>query len=452
MTEPNEKIIERIRKLFAVAEGVANDSNSDEIKESIANEAMSAAKMAESLLFKYKLSKADVVLPEEEIEEIIPVFGFTIVPDFLKRANASRASYRKVWFEELAKVVAEGYFCKSAPRPDTREVIFYGLDMDREIAIYVFQRLAETAHELGKIEWKKAQRAAGTVNFETLEEIPYVEEEVFLHNFHVGFRASIQQSYLDRLNEEDEHSQEIFRKAQDETMVYFSSVRDRTLEGQYNKSLKVDIEENLWSIAVGKKAGNRASTRINTIAGDKNAIEKANSVLNESNGIVWLLLDRSGSMYGDKLSQAKSGAVDYATQANQKGYSVGVIQFDWTANVVVDPQKEINISWHNAVSKIKSGGSTNLTDAIKQAKARFPSARVKRIICIVTDGEPDNRETALEAATECKKSGIELFAIGTDDADKDFLDKLTDMKGIKVTRGELRGAISDMAKMLPAGR
>ena len=92
----DEKIRDKIRKLFAIAEGVANDSNSDELKESMANEAITASAMAEKLLLKYKLSRADVIPADEEFveEEIINVFGMTIVPDFIKRANARVASQR----------------------------------------------------------------------------------------------------------------------------------------------------------------------------------------------------------------------------------------------------------------------------------------------------------------------------------------------------------------------
>lgn len=454
--EENDKIKERIRKLLEKSQlgqsqlgkdlGSMEDL-SDEAREQLANEAMSAAKMAENLLLKYKLSRADIVTSvDQEAEEIIPVFGFTIVPDFIKRANARVASKRKIWFEELAKVVAEGYFCKSAPRPQTKEVVFYGLDMDREIAMYVFQRLAESASELAKSEWKKVERAAGTVNFETLEEIPYIDEDVFMHNFHRGFRATIRETYTNRMGEENERAWKIFEKAKEETRVYFESVRERHLERDLLE-LKV-LEENAFAMDVGLKAGNRVSTRIDSIAGDRTEIEKANSALNAENAVVWILLDASGSMWGDKFTQAKFGARDYATQASEKGYNVGVISFDHNVKVVVAPQKNINVSWHSAVNKISAGGSTNLTDAIKQAKSRFPSSRVKRIICIITDGQPNNSETALAIAADCKKTGIELVAIGTDDADETFLNQLTDMHGIKVERSQLRSAVSDAAKLL----
>lgn len=456
MAEANEKIKERIRKLLEKSQiGQTQldkdlgsfEELSDEAREQLANEAMSAAKMAENLLLKYKLSRADIVTSvDAEEEEIIPQFGYTVVSDFLKRSNARVASFRKVWLEELAKTVAEGYFCKSAPRPQTKEVIFYGLDMDREIAIYVFQRLAQSANELAKSEWKKVQRAAGTVNFETLEEIPYIEEETFMDSFHKGFRQTIKETYINRMDEEDDRAKKIFEKAQEETRVYFESTRDRSAERVYPPL--IDREDNAFALEVGKKAGNRVSTRINSIAGDRTEIEKANTALNAENGVVWLLIDASGSMYGDKIVQAKLGAQDYAKQASEKGYHVGAIAFDHNVKVLVPPQKDINVSWHSAVSKAAAGGSTNLTEAIKQAKSRFPSSRVKRIICIITDGQPDNSETALNAAVECKKSGIELFAIGTDDADKDFLDKLTDMHGIKVERSQLRSAVSDAAKLL----
>jgi Mg-chelatase subunit ChlD len=443
----DEKVIEKIRKLFAIAEGVSNENNSDEIREAMANEAMSAARMAENLLLKFKLSKADVIIAtDDETEEIIPQFGYTFVPDFIKRANAKAPTKRKVWFEQLAQVVAQGYFCKSAPRPNSREVIFYGLDMDREIAIYVFQRLAESAHELSKIEWKKAERVAGLVNFETFETNPKIDEEVFLQNFHRGFREAIAKTYVDRLAEEDERAQNIFEKAQEETRQYFNSVRDSSAEREWPEP--IELEENSWAIAIGVRAGNKISTRIDSITENKNALEKSNNALNEKTGIVWLVIDRSGSMYGESIRQAKFGAIDYAKQAVLKNYSVGVIQFDHAVDVVVPPQKEITISWHNAVSKISAGGSTNLTDALKQAKSRFPSSRVKRIICVITDGMPDNTETALSAAAECKKAGIEIMAIGTDGARQDFLDKLTDMKGIKVSRDQLQSGISNAARLL----
>lgn len=454
MFEEQDKIKDRIRKLFAISEGVADEANSDEIKESMANEAMAAAQMAEKLLFKYKLSRADVIQEKpEEAEVFVPVFGMTIVPDFIKRANARVASKRKIWLEELAKIVAEGYFCKSAPRPETKEVVFYGLDMDREIAIYVFTRLAESANELAKIEWKKAEKAAGTVNFETLEEIPYVEEEVFTVNFHRGFREQIKEIQINREDEEDDHAKEIFQRAKEETREYFEANRNRSLESPYGFELAFAYEkkigENLWAIEVGKKAANKVSTRINSFVEDKGAIEKVNKKIAGA-GEVFILIDASGSMWGDKMSQAKAGAVDYASQAIEKGYAVGVISFAWQAKLIVEPRKEINILWHNAVSNIKATGSTNLADAIVQARQRFTNSRSKRVICIVTDGQPDSRERALSAATEAKKVGIEITFVATDDADKEFLNQLASMEGIKVTAGELRTGIRSMAGLLPA--
>ena len=56
-------------------------------------------------------------------------------------------------------------------------------------------------------------------------------------------------------------------------------------------------------------------------------------------GTVYLLLDCSGSMgYDSKLEQAKSGAIGYAKDAQDKGFSVGIIQFPTQAELVLTAQ------------------------------------------------------------------------------------------------------------------
>jgi hypothetical protein len=52
----------------------------------------------------------------------------------------------------------------------------------------------------------------------------------------------------------------------------------------------------------------------------------------KSAGTVYLLVDCSGSMAeGDKMQQARRGAAGFAKQAQQKGYTIGVIRFGSSA-------------------------------------------------------------------------------------------------------------------------
>lgn len=167
---------------------------------------------------------------------------------------------------------------------------------------------------------------------------------------------------------------------------------------------------------------------------------------------VYLLIDCSGSMSVDnKMEQAKGGAYNFAADASKKNYSIGIISFDSVAQVILAAQKnlaEINSSLKN----LRATGSTNMTDAFYLAISHFDREKGEKFICIVTDGEPDNRETTLQARNQAVKVGIEIMTIGTDDADKGFLDQLATRKelSVKVARQQLQQGISDMAKLLPS--
>ena len=71
---------------------------------------------------------------------------------------------------------------------------------------------------------------------------------------------------------------------------------------------------------------------------------------------------------------------------------------------------------------------------------------------IVTDGMPNDEEETLSMATRAKNSGIDILAIGTDDADQNFLKILASHRdqGVKVARENFEIAISSTACMLPS--
>lgn len=171
----------------------------------------------------------------------------------------------------------------------------------------------------------------------------------------------------------------------------------------------------------------------------------------ETNGLVYLLLDCSGSMEsGNKFSQAKSGLLKFAKEAIQKGYRVGLIQFGSYATHLCDPQRELTV-FDKSLMTMKICGSTNMTDAIRLATQKLLDKGSSRVICIVTDGFPDDPQTALSAAQAAKQNRIDIMTVGTDDADQDFLRKLATRAelGIKVSRSQFENAIASTAKMLP---
>lgn len=168
--------------------------------------------------------------------------------------------------------------------------------------------------------------------------------------------------------------------------------------------------------------------------------------------IVYVLVDCSSSMSaGNKMLQAKEGSLGFAINAITKRYLVGLVKFDTTAELLLEPQQEIE-SMRSIIEKMNATGSTNMSDAIQITRNKLTDKSNKRVICIVTDGEPDNKIAALNEANKAKQMGIDIMTIGTDDADKEFLENLATCKELssKVVREQLKIGIVSMAKLLPS--
>lgn len=165
--------------------------------------------------------------------------------------------------------------------------------------------------------------------------------------------------------------------------------------------------------------------------------------------VVWLAIDCSASMSGDKLAHARIGAVDFSRDAMEKGYAVGVLMFDNLSRVVCAPCRDLT-SIQSGVQELRAQGSTNMAHALTLATQYLPTAG-GRVIVVVTDGHPNNREAALGAATVAKRSGIRIMTIGTEDADHDFLRMLTgdDRNSLEVASSQLRFGIASAARLLP---
>lgn len=181
---------------------------------------------------------------------------------------------------------------------------------------------------------------------------------------------------------------------------------------------------------------------------------KGKPISNESIGfgVVYLVIDCSGSMAGDKMNQAKRGALDFAKGALRKGYSTGLIRFDTIANHLCIPKND-TLDLERNIENLQIGGSTNMTLAIKMAHNWLQDKRGSRVIVIVTDGMPDNEDHSLEAGKRAIDEGIDIIAIGTDDANRTFLKKLASREelGVKVAREDFGRGIASSVNLLPSG-
>lgn len=165
---------------------------------------------------------------------------------------------------------------------------------------------------------------------------------------------------------------------------------------------------------------------------------------------VYLLLDTSSSMLeDDKINQAKSGAKGCAEDSIARGAQFGLIEFHSDAQEVVGLSRDLNHVM-SSIDAVEARGSTDMTSAIRMATQKLKGVDGRKIVFIVTDGMPNNEDTAFAAASEAHDAGIRIETRGVDDANLRVLRKLSsnpDQAQI-VPKGLLTTSIKALAKRI----
>lgn len=161
---------------------------------------------------------------------------------------------------------------------------------------------------------------------------------------------------------------------------------------------------------------------------------------------VVFVLDRTGSMAGDKIVQAK-GALKYCLNSLRPQDRFNVISFNESPDVVWDnagedlvPASKTNVTKAlDYADRIDASGGTNLNAAVIKSLKLFGSSAKKGgnpdFVVLITDGLPtvgeQNVETILKNAKDVK-SDARIFSFGVGyDVNTQLLDLLTEQSGGK---------------------
>ncbi len=139
-----------------------------------------------------------------------------------------------------------------------------------------------------------------------------------------------------------------------------------------------------------------------------------------------LVIDRSGSMSGEKLEMAKESA-RVTTEALDASDLISVIAFDNQPYPIVRLQRAANrLRIASDIAKLQPGGGTNILPALQEAQSTLgpASAKVKHII-LLSDGQA-NVEGIAELCDELRKARITVSAVGIGDADRNMLQMIAE--------------------------
>ena len=180
------------------------------------------------------------------------------------------------------------------------------------------------------------------------------------------------------------------------------------------------------------------------------------------------VIDRSGSMQGDKLAHTKK-AVAFAVGHLGKEDLCSVIAFDDEVSIVVQQhQLEDKDVLRRQIQAICSGGTTNLSGGMltgfKEVKKTFLETQMNRIL-LLTDGMANvgitNPLALVKKAEEIAQSGVQISTFGLgEDFEEDLLQQMAEAgKGNfyyietsdqipKIFEQELTGLLSIVAQNL----
>ena len=138
---------------------------------------------------------------------------------------------------------------------------------------------------------------------------------------------------------------------------------------------------------------------------------------------VTLVIDRSGSMQGDKIEQARAAALQ-VVEGLEEGEAFNIIDYSdsiarFAAQPVIKNRQTIGQA-RAYITRLKADGGTNIHDALVEAMRQTPTPEMLPLTIFLTDGLPtagETRETAIRSAViaaNTHKRRIFSFGVGFD--------------------------------------
>lgn len=158
-----------------------------------------------------------------------------------------------------------------------------------------------------------------------------------------------------------------------------------------------------------------------------------------------LVIDRSGSMNGSPIVEARNAASDFVDMMNlqEDGDAVAVISFDdlaYTHQRFTDNRGDAI----SAIQRISSGGGTNiaagLTAATQELMGQTVVSGTRQVIILLSDGQSDPN-AAIAAADAAKAQNIWIFTVALGSADTATLSQIA-------SSGEAAYATTDPAALM----
>lgn len=157
---------------------------------------------------------------------------------------------------------------------------------------------------------------------------------------------------------------------------------------------------------------------------------------------VALVVDRSGSMSGDRMEDTKRAVTNFVRTIDET-IEAGLIAFDDSATVVTGVGNSRN-SVLQGINSLDANGGTNIYAGLKLAGQELENKVGRKVIILLSDGEDGNAGMIDEVLDDLKRKNIYVYTIGVGGADTDYLSYIArkcDGKFIQADSSEVLGEI-----------
>lgn len=149
-----------------------------------------------------------------------------------------------------------------------------------------------------------------------------------------------------------------------------------------------------------------------------------------------IVLDRSGSMRGDRIKQAETATAQLVYALHDVGVDVSVLSLLDDAPYLELPFGGTPDRYADAITTQRAHGWTPLSDTLEIARHRLDAGAGSRpFIVVVTDGHPDDEDAFSAQLDRCNVPVYGVYVDGTPDDHARFFDRIvyTDSESLDAT-------------------
>lgn len=187
-----------------------------------------------------------------------------------------------------------------------------------------------------------------------------------------------------------------------------SSIRITSIQGQETGEVELYITtDNMKDLTASALQIHDNGTEVSSFT-----LEKVGEAVSYDRNIV-LIVDRSGSMGGERIEGAKLALQNFIGSMNNNE-RLGLIAFD-DSSAIVNSITNDAAAIYDSIDSLSAGGGTNIGGAFHHGLDLIEAQAGERILFMLSDGEDSNfsqMETRAAIIQRANEAGVTIFAIG----------------------------------------